>query len=454
MGYHKAMRRQRFGTFSGGIDLLADKSATRSEAIQPMPLPRRLWVPLDPCGLGSCEPEARQGRGVRAGDRIATAAGEMPIFAPATGVVGRIGRCVLTGGRGDPTSGPAMEITDLDAAGPSCSAEAAYDWRAASRESLVARVAESGLTTCARPLRPLSRFCRDAAEAGTDTLIANGMENEPYLTGEHRILSEHGPEVMVGMAILRRLVGAKRATLAVDSRLTDSYRPIADSAAGFAIQTLAVEHKYPIGQPIMLTRVLTGRKVAPGWTTLSVGVAVVNVAACFAAYRAVACGEPPTARVVTVSGEGVGRPGNYLVPFGAPAEDVLAVAAAGGEAERVCCGGPMTGVALIEGVVTDPSTSGYLSLPAGDDKPATVCIRCGWCTDSCPVRLDVANLNDMFELRQLSRARRYEVAACLGCGVCSYVCPAQLPLAHRMGQLKRAVAAAGHHRDHQLTGGP
>jgi len=448
------MRRQRFGTFTGGIDLLAEKSATRASAIRPVDWPRRLWVPLDPCGLGSAEPVAARGRRVAAGETIGVGAGEMPIFAPAAGVVGRVDRCVVAGGAAGPRYGPGMEITDLDEEPPPRPTETGYDWRAASRDSLAARVAESGLTTYARPLKPLSRFCRVAAEAKVDTLIANGMENEPYLTAEHRILTEHGPEVMVGMAILRRLVGAKVATLAVDTRLTDSYRPIAASAGGYGIETLAVEHKYPIGQPVMLTRVLTGRKVPPGRPTRAVGVAVVNVAACFALYRAVAFGEMPTGRVVTVSGIGIDRPGNYLVPFGMAAEAVLAAGGVSDEAEGLCCGGPMTGEALPDDLVTGPATSAYLSLPAGDGKPATVCIRCGWCTDSCPVRLDVANLNDMFELRQIDRARRYEVPACLDCGVCSYVCPARLPLAHRMGQLKQAVARAQRLADPQRTGSP
>jgi Na+-translocating ferredoxin:NAD+ oxidoreductase subunit C len=193
-----------------------------------------------------------------------------------------------------------------------------------------------------------------------------------------------------------------------------------------------------MGNATMLTKVATRRVPPPGRSPMHVGVAILNVAACSAVHGWVVAGRPPTWRAVTVSGVHVRRPGNRLAPMGLAASDLLTTCGAPVEG-NFCHGGPMTGVALPDGAVVGPATSALLSLPAPDERTATACIRCGWCTDHCPVRLDVASLNDMYELGDLNRARRYEVTACLGCGVCSYVCPARWPLTHRVRTLAALV---------------
>ena len=450
MRYDAAMHLHRFGTFVGGIDLPDEKHATRDLEISPLTVPPVLRVPTDPCGLGSVVACVRAGQPVLSGDRIALAGGRMPIFAPLGGVVAEVGRCRLAGGADGLQDGPAVVIGELDAAAEDSpardrlrAAEPIRDWQDAPPQALLQRIAEAGVTTYSEPLRPLADRCVAARDAGIDTLVADGIENQPYLTGEHRLLVECGREVAEGLAVLARVVGAEGAALAVDARRTGRYRPIDAAAERLDVQLLAMEHKYPIANPVMLTKVLTGRKVSPGRTPMAVGVAVVNVAACLAVHRCVVVGQRPTHRVVTVSGEGVGRPGNYMVPFGAAARWVLDAAEAPGDTGRFCHGGPMTGAPLPEQAVVSPSTSGLLSLPEAAGEVAGACIRCAWCTDYCPVRLNVADLNDVFELGQIGRAGRWGVTACLGCGVCSYVCPARLPLTFRMQQLKRAVQRAG-----------
>ncbi len=440
------MRRQRFGVFTGGLDLPDEKAATLTTTIASLRTPRQLRVPLDPCRLGGVEPRVDAPQRVAAGDLLAIAGGDTPVFAPLAGTVDRIGSCVLVdpyapdAPRGTTWVSPAAEMTELAEPAELEDIEPVFDWEAASPEQLRQRIAEGGLTTCADPLTPLARWCVSRVAAGVDTVIANGLENQPYLTGEHRLLVSRGAEVVKGLAIIHKALGTAAAALAVDVRRTDRYRKIGVWAEALGVQSLAVEHKYPMGHPKMLTAVLTGRVPRPTQSPADVGVAIVNVAACFAAYRWVACGRRPTHRVVTVSGPHIRRPGNFYTPIGTPAEYLLLAAESEPGRAVLCYGGPMTGAALPDEAVVSPATAAVLSLPASDPRPATACIRCGWCTDHCPVRLDVANLNDMFELNQLHRARRYDVAACLGCGVCSYVCPARLPLTHRVQTLKRIAA--------------
>jgi len=438
------MRRQHFGTFVGGIDLPDEKYTTDGAAIEPVPQPRVLYVLLDPCRLGSVDLQVAEGQRVSRGDLIALAGDRMPIFAPLDGTVGRAGRSVLAGhtAGSDADEKPhlcsSLELTDLGAWTVESNPEPVFDWRQASAEELLKRIDEGGLTTFSEPLTPLGHWCRQAVAAGVDTVIVNGMENQPYLTCDHRLMVSHGAEIVTAAAILVRVLGVTRGALAVDSRRIDRYRQMAVWAETLEVQSLAIEHKYPMGNDIMLASVVAGRVPRPGESPTDVGVAVIGPACCAALSRWVLAGERPTWRVVTVSGEHVRRPGNVAVPFGMPAEHVLAARGAPIEGS-FCHGGPMTGTALAPETVVGPATSGLLSLRPPDERPASACIRCGWCTDHCPVRLDVASLNDMFELGNLDRARRYDVVACLGCGVCSYVCPARLPLTHRVKTLKRIV---------------
>ncbi len=433
------MRRQRFGAFTGGIDLRADKDDTRDEQITPICPAEALRVPIDPALLGHAKPLVAPGDTIQAGQRIALAGGRMPILAPSDGVVGAVQECVLAGAATPRNPTPTIEITQPTAIEPWSTAMPEYAWRPASADELLDKLRESGVTTCEQRPGILAEFCDAAIEAKTDALIANGLENQPHLTAKHRTLREFGADAMQGLAILRTIIGAKQTTLAVDSRLTDSYRSVVGPAEDLDIEPVAVAPKYPVDHPAMLTRVVTNRKVRPGESTLTVGVGVVNIAACLATYHAIACDRPATQTVVTVAGLNVNRPGNYLAPFGTPIDDLLTVAEASPNLPSPCHNGPMTGATVEPGAVVGPGTAAVLSLAPYDQRRATACIRCAWCTDHCPVRLDVTSLNDMYELGQLDRAARYDVAACLGCGVCSYICPAHLPLTYRVMQLKQAV---------------
>ena len=109
---------------------------------------------------------------------------------------------------------------------------------------------------------------------------------------------------------------------------------------------------------------------------------------------------------------------------------------------RYIYGSAMTGMQVIAGAVTGASANALLAMENGRQPTPTPCIRCGWCSDNCPARLNVSALNDDFELGRSEAARRHGAPACIECGICSYVCPARLPLMQRVRLLKQAVARA------------
>jgi electron transport complex protein RnfC len=415
-----------------------------------MACPPELLVPLDACRLGQVRLAVAPGQRVAAGAVLATAGAHLSVFSPADATVAASADCLLAGGPDGPYTSPALRLTELGpmpqfsagqpAPDETAPRQPAPDWQTAGAEDLLERIGQGGLTTMTPLPQPLDSWCRQALDAKVDTLVANGVEGQPYLSAEHRLLVERGPEVVAGLMILARVLKVGRVVLAVDSRRTDRYSRVIRPARQFNVQPAAVLHKYPSGNDVLLTRMLTRREVPVGGRCFDVAVGVVNLSTCFAVHQWIIARRPLVARAVTVGGEGLGQPGNFAVPFGASAGHLLGLGGAPADLTTACHGGPMTGLSLPVHAVVGPGTNAVLALPA-DDKQSlpTACIRCAWCTDQCPVRLNVADLNDMYELGQVSQAARYDVLACVDCGVCGFVCPARLPLNRRMKELKRAV---------------
>lgn len=237
-------------------------------------------------------------------------------------------------------------------------------------------------------------------ETRADWVLVNGCESEPLLTADHRVIEEHGDEVRCGMAWAMHAVGASR---------------------GRVVRGGAHE-PYPMGYERELVRRVLGREIAPGRRPPDVGVVVINAQTARAICHAVCADRPLTARVITVEGGAVGRPGNYHVPAGTPVADVLrACDSAPERTAEVVLGGPMTGVAAGADAKVTATTIGVLALTTRDlarHAPGP-CIRCGRCAEVCPLGLPAMALAD----RPGPGAR-----LCIGCGACQYVCPARRPL--------------------------
>ncbi|MHC4983358.1 MAG: 4Fe-4S dicluster domain-containing protein [Planctomycetota bacterium] len=426
---------RRYGTFTGGIDLPADKDATLALQIARAPKLDRLRVPLAACGAPAAEPVVTPGQQVAQGQRIAVARKKsgVDVFAPLAGKVEAMTTATVAGRYG-PAVSPAIELTELAKPKALGAAKEVFDWRAADVEALLSRIAASGVTTYTHGGEPLWRFVRRARENNVAVLIANVMEDQPYVTADHRLMAEHGRDVLGGLALLARAIEARKAYLAADRRRTGDYRDSSQSAEDYGIEQVALPHKYPTGADAIVVKILTRAETPPGRSTMDVGAAVLDAASCFAAYRRIACGVAATSRVVTVSGEGVAAAGNFYVPFGAGCVDL-----AGRPDRPVLHGGPMTGFCCADDVVVGPATNAVLAIETAATPVPGPCIRCAWCRNHCPTRLNVAAMNDAFELAQIDLAERLGAMACLECGVCSYVCPARLPLTERMKQLKHAI---------------
>ncbi len=413
---------QRYGKFTGGIDLPEEKEATLDEPISSRPLPEELCVGLKPCGGKAAQPTVSTGQSVSQGERIANASGEgVDIFAPLAGLVGEVtsNHIRLTELRGS---------SDLSMPEPEC------DWTKKSADELFEKIRDSQLSTFRPQPRPVADWLEESHRHHCWQLVVNAMEDQPFVTADHRLLVEHGPEIIEGVKIMAKAAHISRVILAADQSRTSDYQHLTDPAEVHEINRVALPRRYPIGADNILLSVLTGKEVPCGGRPADIGLAITNPATCLAVYRWVACNQRLNGRVVTLAGPNIKRPANVLVPFGTNCYELASPAE-----PPIVIGSPMIGRIASPRSVVGPGTDAILALKPTKPGSSTQCIRCGWCRDHCPTRLNVAVLNDLYELGHVEPADDLGALSCLGCGVCTYICPARLPLTERVRQLKLAL---------------
>ena len=264
-------------------------------------------------------------------------------------------------------------------------------------------------------------------------LIINGVECEPFLTSDHRLMLEKPEELLVGISILRKALGNPKTVVGIERNKMDAINLLIEKAKNFEgieIQPLIV--KYPQGGEKQLIEAVTKREVPAGKLPIDVGCVVQNVGTAFAVYEAVQKHKPLFERVVTVTGPSLTQPGNFMVRVGTPISKLLE--AAGGVPEdtgKVISGGPMMGKALknIDAPVTK-GTSGILVLPKklAERKTPDSCIRCSKCSQGCPMGLEPWLLYKLGQGSDTEWMEREDIMSCIECGCCSFTCPANLPL--------------------------
>lgn len=266
-----------------------------------------------------------------------------------------------------------------------------------------------------------------------EILIINGVECEPYLTSDHRLMLEKGDEVLIGTQLLMKALAVEKAVVGIENNKPDAIEHLNTLAKKYkGIQIVPLKVKYPQGSEKHLIKAITGREVASGALPISVGAVVNNIGTAFAVYQAVMKNKPLFERVVTVTGKSISKPSNFWVRIGTPVNQLIE--AAGGlpsDTAKVISGGPMMGKSIgkLEVPVTK-GTSGILVLSQTDGhrKAMQNCIRCGRCVSVCPMGLEPYLLMTLSEKSNWDRAEDEKVMDCIECGSCSYTCPANRPL--------------------------
>lgn len=432
-------------SFTGGIHPPGRKGMTAEAPTLVAAVPDRLYIPLSQHIGAPCAPLVVVGDRVRKGQVIGRGSGfvSSPVHASVSGTVAAVEVMEHPGGSFVPTV-----VIDNDRREEwADTVRPCADPASLSPARIAEIVREAGIVGMGGATFPSHVKYAPVEGKKVEAVILNGVECEPYLTADHRLMLERSQRIVAGLSYIMRSVGCGSGIIAVEDNKPDAAKVLQGAAAPVpGIEVVVVPEKYPQGSEKQLIRACTGKEVPVGALPLAVGVIVNNVGTAAAVADAVELGVPLIERYLTVSGDGIARPANYLARIGTLFADLIEES--GGlvdGVERIIAGGPMMGrTVFTDRIPVVKGTSGIVALtgrtlPKGREYP---CVRCAKCIDACPALLEPTSLAKHARRSAWEEAENGDVMSCIECGSCVYVCPAGIPLIQYIKRAKEAVLAA------------
>lgn len=431
----------------GGVHPHDNKQFSAHQAITECPLPKQAIIPLVQHIGAPAQAVVEVGAKVKVGEQLAKAGGFVSanIASPVSGTVTKIGDMTDAWG----ATVPAIFIdVEGDVWSPEIDRSPNLIHQCTLEpKQIIDKIAAAGIVGLGGACFPTHVKLLPPPGKKAEVLIVNGVECEPYLTCDHQLMMEHGEELIIGIQILKKALGVDRAIIGIENNKRDAIEHMTRLAnAQLGIEVMPLQLKYPQGGEKQLIDACIGRQVPSGALPIEVGAVVDNVATIYAVYEAVQKNKPLISRVMTVTGKNVQKPGNYLVRFGTPIDEVIALA--GGvpnHTGKVIGGGPMMGRAMdhTEGMPANKRLSGLLFLDEKEcqrHEPEN-CIRCGKCVQACPMGLEPYLLHRLYELERWDEMEKHDVMDCIDCGCCVFTCPAHRPLLDGIRPGKAKVGA-------------
>ena len=431
----------------GGVHPHDNKQFSAHRPIAECPLPKQAIIPLVQHIGAPAQAVVEVGAKVKVGELLAKAGGFVSanICSPVSGTITKIGD--WTDAWGAPGQAIFIDVQgdewlpEIDRT-PDLARQCTLEPKA-----IIDKIAAAGIVGLGGACFPTHVKLLPPPGKKAEVLIVNGVECEPYLTCDHQLMLEHGEEIMIGIQILKKALGVDRAIIGIENNKKDAIEHMTKLAnASLGVEVLPLKLKYPQGGEKQLIDACIGRQVPSGALPIEVGAVVDNVATIYAVYEAVQKNKPLISRVITVTGKKVAKPGNYLVRFGTPIEEVIALA--GGvpvDTGKIIGGGPMMGRAMdhIENMPANKRLSGLLFLPEAESiRPDEEnCIRCGKCVQACPMGLEPYLLQRLSQLEMWEDCEKHDVMDCIDCGCCVFTCPAHRRLLDGIRPAKAKVGA-------------
>jgi Na+-translocating ferredoxin:NAD+ oxidoreductase subunit C len=420
-------------TFSLGGIHPAEHKLSAGTPVEILAIPSVVSVPVSQHIGAPCEPIVKKGDVVKVGQLIAKSTGFVSsnIHSPVSGTIDKIDEVLDASGYKRKAIVIKTEGDEWDES-IDRSSELKQDITH-TPEEIIARIGEAGIVGLGGATFPAHVKLSPPPGRTCEVLIINGVECEPYLTSDHRLMLERGEEMLVGIQLLMKALKVSKAIIGIENNKKDAIEHLKKLSVryeGISVQPLMVQ--YPQGGEKQLIDACIGRQVPSGKLPIEVGAVVHNVGTAFAVYQAVQKNKPLIERIVTVTGLSVQKPGNYLVRVGTPVSALIEEA--GGlpaDTGKVIGGGPMMGKALSSlDVPVTKGTSGILIIPGKLASRGKVenCIRCSKCVSVCPMGLSPYLLMTLAEKAIWDRSEEEKIMDCVECGSCSYTCPSSRPL--------------------------
>ncbi|MBA2080587.1 electron transport complex subunit RsxC [Aeromonas veronii] len=431
---HSLLERIKAGTlwdFHGGIHPADNKLQSSQSPVEQAGLPPRLIIPVRQHAGAAGDLLVQVGDKVKKGQPLTRyAKGRVvPVHASTSGTITEIGNHTVAHPSG---LGDLCVILTPDGEDEWGERNGKADYWNLERGELLERIQLAGVAGLGGAVFP-THSKLDGRGQLTEILIVNGLECEPYITTDDRLMQQYPDEIMDGIRVLKHLLKPKLTLIGVEDNKPEAIEQLTRHATDEDVLVKTVPTKYPSGGAKQTIELLTGRQVPKGGRAVDIGIMVLNVATVFAIKRAIIDGEPLIERIVTLTGDSFKKPGNAWVRLGTPVRWLLQRFELQPEAEqRVIMGGPMMGFTLPHAMVPVVKATNCLLAPTQAELPAPgpeqPCIRCSACADACPATLLPQELYWYSRAKEYDKAEKLNLMDCIECGACAWVCPSEIPL--------------------------
>ncbi|MBV0932790.1 electron transport complex subunit RsxC [Marinobacterium weihaiense] len=420
--------------FHGGIHPPENKKQSTRTPIRPVPLPKRLYLPLQQhIGMAS-SPVVDVGQQVLKGQLIAEPVSRISagLHAPTSGTVVSIGPHPVPHASGLDSDCICIESDGRD---QWIEHQGLGDYTRLEPAELIDHIRQCGIAGMGGAGFPTDVKLHLGDDHIVNTLIINAAECEPYITADDMLMRERADEILGGIRIISHLLKPSHVIIGVEDNKPQAIHALEAALKGceLNIDIRVVPTKYPSGGERQLIKLLTGLEVPSGGIPADIGIVCQNPGTVRAVYRAVTFGEPLISRIVTVTGDAVAQPQNLEALIGTPFGDLLDAAHVyENKLYRLVMGGPMMGVTVEHDQIPVIKTSNCIIAASIDEMPPAPpeqpCIRCGMCEQVCPAELLPQQLYWFAKGREFDKAKQHNLFDCIECGACAYVCPSSIPL--------------------------
>ncbi|MDD3217929.1 MAG: electron transport complex subunit RsxC [Lachnospiraceae bacterium] len=430
-------------TFKGGIHPDDGKKLSKEKPIKSV-LPKGELVYLLSQHIGApAKPIVQKGDHVLVGQKIAEAGGfvSAPVYSTVSGTVKSLEkRMNVTGAMGDAI------IVENDNNYETVTYQPLKSLKDVSKEEVLNRIKEAGVVGMGGAGFPTHVKLSPKEPDKIEFVIVNGAECEPYLTSDYRRMLEEPEKIIGGLKCMLHLFDNARGYIAIEDNKPDCIARMTELVEKEdRIEVKTLKTKYPQGAERQLIYATTNRSINSSMLPADAGCVVDNVDTVVAIYNGVRLGRPLMHRIVTVTGDAITDPRNFLVPVGTNYEELIEEA--GGfkqDPVKIISGGPMMGFGLYDLNVPVTKTSSALLCLTSDDvseNEETNCINCGKCVSVCPGRVLPARLATFANEGKEEAFLKYNGMECCECGCCSFVCPAKRPLTQSIKSMRRMILA-------------
>lgn len=420
----------------GGIHPDENK-ITAEVATQVAPLPKQAYFPLSQHIGAPAKPVVQRGDKVKVGTLIAEAGGfvSAPIYSSVSGTVAKIDTVIDATGYRKPAIIINVEGDEwVDSIDRSEKLETLEGHPELTPEEIVERIKVAGVTGMGGAGFPTFIKLCPPPGAKAECVIINGVECEPYITSDYRLMMEHTDEILVGLDLLMKAAKVDKGYIGIETNKPEAIKLLIEKTRNNErVEIVPLKQRYPQGGEKQLVDAVIHRQVpAPPAIPVNVGAIVQNVGTAFAVYQAVMKHKPLFERYTTVTGKRLAHPGNFLVRMGTPMSDLITLCGGMPEGDnKLLAGGPMMGKALTSVDVPICKGTNSVTIISEDEarrKPIQPCIRCAKCVNVCPMGLEPFLLATVSSKHLWDKAESEDITSCIECGSCQFTCPSHRPI--------------------------